>query len=103
MNILEFLNKAAQSPDLMRDIMEPRATWGNRIEGSSFRRIPSVRSFEIKPGINNSLLEGSGLKRKIREIPKREVHEGNNKMNKYIQYRIREMRAALKAGHPETF
>lgn len=103
MNIQEFLNKAAQRPDLMRDIMEPRATWGNRIEGSSFRRIPSVTSFEIEPGEKNTLLDGSGMTRKLKTKPTRKVHEGNNDMNKYIKFRIREMRAALNAGHPETF
>jgi hypothetical protein len=50
---------------LVLDLVAVRKPFSGRVEESSFRRIPSVKSFTVKPGEENELLIGSGLERKL--------------------------------------
>lgn len=101
--ITQLLNKAASLQTALGDVMTPRKAWSARIENSSFYRIPAVESFEIISGDQNPLLKGTGLDRKLPKKVIRKVHAENEQMNDYIAMRIRAMRKALKAGHPEMF
>jgi hypothetical protein len=97
-------DKVAQAtPGQIRDILVPRQKWSGRIAGSSFYRIPSVLSFEIQPSPINPILKGSGLDRKLPGKKGRTLHESNNKLNKYMEARIKSMRKALAAGRPDIF
>lgn len=97
-------DKVAQAtPGQIRDILVPRQKWSGRIAGSSFYRIPSVLSFEIQPSPINPILKGSGLDRKLPGKKGRKLHESNNKLNKYMEARIKSMRKALAVGRPDIF
>jgi len=88
---------------LVLDLVAVRKPFSGRVEESSFRRIPSVRSFEVKPGEENELLIGSGLERKLPSEKKWELVKEQNKMNAYMSRRIKAMRAVLRLGRPDIF
>lgn len=106
----KLLDKVSRFPADLHNIMTPKGKWSNRVENSSFYRIPSVVTFEVIPGIPNEILKNTGLDRKEKPIfeqesdkPMRKVHEGNNKMNHYMKYKIKAMRSALKSGNADEF
>jgi hypothetical protein len=88
---------------LVLDLVAVRKPFSGRVEESSFRRIPSVRSFTVKPSEENELLIGSGLERKLPALMEAEVVKEQNKMNAYIARRIKAMRAVLRLGRPDIF
>jgi len=99
----KLLDKAARHPVDLRDIMNPRMKWDGRVEHSSFHRVPAVTSFEIEPSRENLILSKTGLDRMLDRESTRGRHEANEKLNRYIAYRIRSMRLALANGNPEEF
>jgi len=88
---------------LVLDLVAVRKPFSGRVEESSFRRIPSVKSFNVKPGEENELLIGSGLERKLPSEKKWELVKEQNKMNQYMARRIKAMRAVLRIGRPDIF
>jgi len=88
---------------LVLDLVAVRKPFSGRVEESSFRRVPSVRSFTVKPGEENELLIGSGLERKLPSIKKVDIVKEQNKMNQYMARRIKAMRAVLRLGRPDIF
>lgn len=77
------------------DIMTPRVTKSNRILETSFRRVPSVVNFTIKPSQVNSLLVGTGLDRNLPVQTEREIHEGNNVHNQYMEKQLLYLKRCL--------
>lgn len=99
----KLINRASLWPAHLGDIMKPRVNWSSRILDSSFFRIPSVSSFKIKPREKNMILKGTGLDRSLPSEVEREVVESNNSQNKYMEYKIKCMKKALRDNKPHTF
>lgn len=89
--------------NLVLDLVAVRRRHSGRVEDSSFWRIPSIRSFEVTPGEENSILTGSGLERKLPSSKNVELDKEQNKMNRYMKNRIIAMRAVLRLGRPDIF
>lgn len=102
-NIQDPINNDLQYAASISDVMAPRVRKSNRIMESSFHRIPAVKSFVVKPGRDNTVLNNTGLERKLPSMKSHETHEGNNKMNRYMEFKILSMKKALAAGKPEIY
>lgn len=94
---------AQATPGQIRDILVPRQKWDGRIDGSSFFRVPSVRSFEVTPSPINPVLEKAEISRKLPPTTERTIDKRNNSLNRYMTIRIRAMRKALNANRPDIF
>lgn len=94
---------ALATPGQIRDVLVPRKKWDGRIDGSSFYRVPAVRSFEVTPSPINPVLEKAGISRKLPSTSERVLHTRNEKLNRYMTIRIRSMRKALAANRPDIF
>jgi len=99
----KLLDKAARHPVDLRDIMNPRMKWDGRVEHSSFHRVPAVTSFELEPSRENLILSKTGLDRMLEKETTRGKHEANEKLNRYISYRVKSMRKALENNNPTEF
>jgi len=88
---------------MINDLLASRDKKGGRVAESSFKRIPSVKSFKVKVGANNELLLGTGLERKMPADFEFILHKEQNKANRYMEVRIKAMRAVLKKGRPDIF
>jgi len=93
----------ARSDALIRDIVTERRRVSGRLANSSFFRIPAVTSYEIIVGEQNELLRGSGMERRLPNQTFVEIHEDNNRANKFMKARIEYLRKVLKAGKPDIF
>jgi hypothetical protein len=103
-NLFEKLHEIdARLPVMILDLVAKRKKFSGRVEESSFFRIPSVKSFSVKPGEENLLLQGSGLERKLPSSKTWELLKEQERLNKYMKARIRSMKAVLRAGKPEIF
>lgn len=88
---------------MVSDLVTSRAHRGGRIFESSFKRIPSVKAFKVKVGMMNEALLGTGLERRMKPDFKLIVFKEQDRANKYMEARLRAMRAALSAGRPKIF
>jgi len=88
---------------MINDLLASRDKKGGRVAESSFKRIPSVKSFKVKVGANNELLLGTGLERKMPADFEFILHKEQDKANRYMEVRIKAMRAVLKKGRPDIF
>jgi len=88
---------------MISDLLTARNHGGGRVAESSFKRIPSVKSFKVRVGEQNELLFGTGLERKMPADFKYIVFKEQNKANRYMEIRIKAMRAVLKKGRPDIF
>jgi hypothetical protein len=89
--------------DMLHDVFIPRSPKGGRVLGSSFHRIPSVISFNVRPGRDNLLLKDTGFDRKMPSLKEGEIHESNNAMNNYMAYKIARMKEALQSGNTKLY
>lgn len=65
-DLFERLHKIdVRLPAMILDLVAKRKKFSGRVEESSFFRIPSVKSFVVKPNEENLLLQGSGLDKKL--------------------------------------
>lgn len=88
---------------IVSDLVASRAQRGGRIYESSFKRIPSVKSFKVKVGQMNEALLGTGMERRMKPDFKIILFKEQDRANKYMEARLRAMRAALSAGRPKIF
>jgi len=88
---------------MISDLLTARDSSSGRVAESSFKRIPSVKSFKVKVGENNELLEGTGLERRMPADFKYIMFKEQNKANRYMEIRIKAMRAVLSKGRPDLF
>jgi len=103
-NIFDKLHEIdARLPVMILDLVAKRKKFSGRVDESSFFRIPSVKSFSVKPGEENILLQGSGLERKLPSSKTWELLKEQERLNKYMKARIKSMKAVLRAGKPEIF
>jgi len=89
--------------DMISDLLASRNNSGGRVAESSFKRIPSVKSFKVRVGEQNELLFGTGLERKLPADFEYIVFKEQNRANRYMEIRIKAMRAVLKKGRPDIF
>lgn len=99
----QYPNELARYDALIRDIRTERRKVSARIDLSSFYRIPSVKKYEIIVGDNNDLLRNTGMERRLPNQTFVELHESNNRVNKFMTQRIKYLRTVLKAGKPDIF
>jgi len=97
------INGVSPDSDMLHDVFVPRSPKGGRVLGSSFHRIPSVISFNVRPGRDNLLLKDTGFDRKLPPLKESEIHESNNAMNNYMEYKIGRMKEALAAGNTKLY
>jgi hypothetical protein len=88
---------------MIDDLLTARESGSGRVAESSFKRIPSVKSFKVKVGENNELLFGTGLERKLPADFKYIMFKEQNRANRYMNIRIKAMRAVLSKGRPDIF
>lgn len=88
---------------MINDILTVRDSGSGRIAESSFKRIPSVKSFKVRVGEQNELLFGTGLERRLPADFKYIMFKEQNKANRYMEIRIKAMRAVLKKNLPHIF
>jgi hypothetical protein len=88
---------------MVSDLVASRAHRGGRIYESSFKRIPSVKSFKVKVGEMNEVLLGTGMERRMKPDFKIISFKEQDRANKYMEARLRAMRAALSSGRPKIF
>jgi len=88
---------------MIDDLLTARESGSGRVAESSFKRIPSVKSFKVKVGENNELLFGTGLERKLPADFKYIMFKEQNRANRYMSIRIKAMRAVLSKGRPDIF
>jgi len=88
---------------MVSDLVASRAHRGGRVYDSSFKRIPSVKEFKVKVGEMNEALIGSGLERRMKPDFKIILFKEQEIANKYMEARLRAMKAALSAGRPKIF
>jgi hypothetical protein len=88
---------------MIDDLLTARESGSGRVAESSFKRIPSVKSFKVKVGENNELLFGTGLERKLPADFKYIMFKEQNRANRYMSIRIKAMRAVLEKGRPDIF
>jgi hypothetical protein len=88
---------------MISDLLTARDHGGGRVAESSFKRIPSVKSFKVRVGEQNELLFGTGLERKLPADFQYIVFKEQNKANRYMEIRIKAMRAVLSKGRPDIF
>jgi len=104
MSDFEKFNKVdSRVSAMISDLVTSRAHRGGRIFESSFKRIPSVKSFKVRVGGDNEMLLGTGLERRMKPDFKLIAHKEQDRANKYIEARLRAMKAALSAGRPNIF
>lgn len=73
-------------------------TVGKVVRNSSFRRIPSVRMFEVMQSKFNPILEKLGIKLKLPREYKYSVRETNS-MNRYMKFQILKIRSLCASNH----
>jgi len=88
---------------MVSDLVASRAHRGGRVYDSSFKRIPCVKEFKVKVGEMNEALIGSGLERRMKPDFKIILFKEQERANKYMEARLRAMKAALSAGRPKIF
>jgi len=88
---------------MINDLLASRDKKGGRVAESSFKRIPSVKSFKVKVGMDNELLHGTGLERKLPADFDYIMFKEQNQSNRYMEVRIKAMRAVLKKKRPDLF
>jgi hypothetical protein len=88
---------------MINDLLTARDSGSGRVAESSFKRIPSVKSFKVKVGEQNELLFGTGLERKLPADFKYILFKEQNRANRYMEIRIKAMRAVLKKNLPHIF
>jgi len=88
---------------MINDLHASRDKSGGRVAESSFKRIPSVKSFKVKVGMDNELLHGTGLERKLPADFNYIMFKEQNRVNRYMEVRIKAMRAVLKRQRPDIF
>jgi len=88
---------------MISDLLLSRAQRGGRVYESSFKRIPSVKSFEVKVGQQNEFLLDTGLDRRMKADFKLILNQKQNRANEYMESRLRAMKSALSAGKVDIF
>jgi len=88
---------------MINDLLSTRDHGGGRVAGSSFKRIPSVKAFKVKIGQNNEILDGTGLERRMKPDFKSILFKKQNNANKYMENRIKAMKAVLAKNRPDIF
>jgi len=88
---------------MINDLLASRDRKGGRVAESSFKRIPSVKSFKVKVGMDNELLHGTGLERRLPADFDYIKFKEQDQSNKYMAVRIKAMRAVLKKKRPDLF
>lgn len=88
---------------MIDDLLTARESGGGRVAESSFKRIPSVKSFKVKVGEQNELLFGTGLERRLPADFKFIMFKEQNKANRYMEVRIKAMKAVLAKKRPDIF
>jgi len=88
---------------MINDLLSSRDHGGGRVAGSSFKRIPSVKAFKVKIGQQNEILEGTGLERRMKPDFKSILFKKQNNANKYMENRIKAMKAVLAKNRPDIF
>jgi len=61
----QFSKFDSRLPAMLRDLLASREKTGGRVSDSSFKRIPSIKSFEVNVGEWNQYLQDSGLERRL--------------------------------------
>lgn len=98
------LNIVSPAPEMIKDIETVREANNGRVEKSSFYRIPSIWSFKVFPGKENTILRGTGLDRKLESRKKAIIHRDQNAASKFMAFKIRKLRLLLlEAGRPDLF
>jgi len=88
---------------MIDDLLTARESGSGRVAESSFKRIPSVKSFKVKVGEQNELLFGTGLERRLPADFKFIMFKEQNKANRYMEVRIKAMKAVLAKKRPDIF
>jgi hypothetical protein len=88
---------------MINDLLASRDKKGGRVAESSFKRIPSVKSFKVKINAQNELLENTGLERRLPADFEYVEFKEQNRTNRYMEVRIKAMRAVLKKKRPDIF
>lgn len=100
---LKFPCDASSLERMINDIQARNRGTVGRIAGSSFFRIPAVKSFSIETSGENYLLKGSGLDRKLPSKKVVKLLENNDRHNRYMQLKLTKMRTLLKTGKTSEF
>lgn len=99
----QFSKFDSRLPAMLRDLLASREKTGGRVADSSFKRIPSIKSFKVNVGEWNQYLQDSGLERRLPADFKYIVWREQNRANRYMQHKIDIMRQVLKDGKPHVF
>jgi hypothetical protein len=96
-------NRATEGSVMTNDLFLARKKSDGRIEGSSFKRIPSIHSLSIVQQSINPLTLDSGMDRKYRPIIRPEIYANQNLANRYMSFKIRLLRTLLSKGLHNIF
>jgi len=88
---------------MINDLLASRDKRSSRVADSSFKRIPSVKSFKVQISEFNDLLEHSGLERRLPAVMECVLFKKQNHANKYMELKIKAMREVLRKNRPDLF
>lgn len=88
---------------MINDLLASRDKKGGRVAESSFKRIPSVKSFKVKIGKFNDFLADSGMERRLPAEMECILFKKQDSANKYMEVKINALRAVLKKNRPDLF
>jgi len=96
-------NRPAEGSVMTNDLFWSPKKSDGRIEGSSFKRIPSIHSLSITQSRINPLTLDSGMDRKFRPILRPEIHANQNLANRYMSFKIKLLRTLHSKGLHSIF